>query len=318
MIRSNGHVVRALTVAGSDSGGGAGIQADLKAFAAYEVYGASVITALTAQNTLGVQGVRATDPAFVREQLDSVLSDIGADAIKTGMLATAEITATVADRLAQHPAPLVVDPVMMAKGGEPLLEPDAQHALITRLLPLATVVTPNIPEASALWGHPIESWADAQRAAEAILARGPYAVIIKGGHAQVNWGPLAPGWDAETWSVDLLFDGQTWTWLAARRVPSRKTHGTGCTFSAAMAAALARLAPGERRPQADLLVRAAASAKAYVHEAIAAAADWDVGAGHGPTDHSVSPRIPDHLPAGGKYRWQGTSWAREDAGGGCR
>jgi hydroxymethylpyrimidine/phosphomethylpyrimidine kinase len=327
MIRQQGHVVRALTVAGSDSGGGAGIQADLKTFAAFEVYGASVITALTAQNTLGVQGVLATDPAFVRLQLDSVLSDIGADAVKTGMLANAAVIEAVAEGFTTYGVRyLVVDPVMVAKGGEPLLEPEAAEALRTRLLPLADVVTPNIPEAAALWGRPIESWADAQAAAEAILSLGPKAVVIKGGHAQAGWGPLLPGWEATAWSVDMLYDGTSWTWFAAPRVPSRKTHGTGCTFSAAVAAALARLqaektrVPGENGAADDgarkaVLARAVASAKAFVHAAIESAADWDVGAGHGPTDHSVPAVLAEGVAPGGRYRWVDGTW-RADAEGG--
>lgn len=308
-ITGSGHVVRALTVAGSDSGGGAGIQADLKTFAAYEVYGASVITGLTAQNTLGVQGVQYIDPAFVQKQLDSVLGDIGADAVKTGMLGSAEIIAAVAGRLAVAGVDrLVVDPVMIAKGGEALIDGDAVATLRQRLLPLARVVTPNIPEAEVLTGFAVDSWSACHRAAEALHRLGPKVVVIKGGHSQAGWLKDAP-WDSletQGHAVDIVYDGDRFTYLATPRVPSRKTHGTGCTFSSATAAGLAL-------GWTD--AEAIASAKAFIYAAIASAADWDVGAGHGPTDHSVRPAPAAGIQAGGAYRLVDGQWERLE--GGC-
>ncbi|MCL6548074.1 MAG: bifunctional hydroxymethylpyrimidine kinase/phosphomethylpyrimidine kinase, partial [Alicyclobacillus sp.] len=197
---AQGRVVRALTVAGSDSGGGAGIQADLKTFAAFDVYGTSAITALTAQNTVGVQGVWHAGPAFVQQQMKSVLDDIGTDAVKTGMLGQAETAEAVAEVLREYRnrqqekrdlavgvRRLVLDPVMVAKGGEALLQPDAVEAVRKLLLPLAAVVTPNLPEAEVLCGHPIRSWADAFRAARDLHRLGAQVVVLKGGHAQAEW-----------------------------------------------------------------------------------------------------------------------------------
>lgn len=259
-------VPRALTVAGSDSGGGAGIQADLKTFAARGVYGTSAITALTAQNTLGVHGVHLVPPAFVAQQIDAVMADIGADAWKTGMLANAEIIAIVAERVRHyHVGRLVVDPVMVAKGGAPLLEPAAQQALVNELLPLAYVVTPNLPEAEALTGLTVVDRAGMAAAATAIKALGPKNVIIKGGH-------LAAG----TAAVDLLFDGENLIELTAPRIATSNTHGTGCTFAAALAAELAWGRP---------LPTAAAAAKAYLSGAISAGAGLNLGGGHGPVHH---------------------------------
>jgi hydroxymethylpyrimidine/phosphomethylpyrimidine kinase len=240
-------VPKALTIAGSDSGGGAGIQADLKTFTAFRVYGMSVITAVTAQNSLGVQGVENLPPAFVARQLRSVLGDLGTDAAKCGMLSTAPIIEAVVGVLAESPVPrLVVDPVMVAKSGDPLLRPDAQKALVERLLPLALVVTPNLPEAGALAGMPVGTRPEMEEAARRIHALGPRHVLVKGGHL--------PG-DA----VDLLWDGRTFQAFTAPRVDSPSTHGTGCTFSAAIAAGLARGRP---------LAEAVREAKAYVTRAI--------------------------------------------------
>ena len=252
----------ALTIAGSDSGGGAGIQADLKTFTMLGVYGASVLTSITAQNTLGVQGIHDLPPEFVALQIDSVMSDIGANACKTGMLSNAGIVAAVADGIRRHGVRnLVVDPVMVAKGGERLLRPDAEEALIERLLPLALIVTPNIPEAEVLWGRPIESDEDARDAAQAIAGLGPRIVVVKGGHRAGD-------------AVDLLFDGSGFEELSAPRVDTRNTHGTGCTFSAAIAAQLAK---------GDDVASAVRAAKAAVTAAIRAS--LDLGAGHGPTNH---------------------------------
>jgi hydroxymethylpyrimidine/phosphomethylpyrimidine kinase len=252
----------ALTIAGSDSGGGAGIQADLKTFAAHGVYGASAITAVTAQNTRGVRAAVALDPALVTAQIDAVLDDLGADAVKIGMLATAPIVAAVAGALARHDArPLVLDTVMLAKSGDRLLDEDAVSRLVADLIPRATIVTPNLPEAERLTGLRLSSPADLRRAAERLLAIGARAVVVMGGH-------LAGA------AVDLFHDGTVAIELAAPRLETRHTHGTGCTFSAAIAA---RLALG------DPLLDAVRAAKQYVTDAIRRAPG--LGGGHGPLGH---------------------------------
>ncbi|MCI0548711.1 MAG: bifunctional hydroxymethylpyrimidine kinase/phosphomethylpyrimidine kinase [Candidatus Rokubacteria bacterium] len=249
-------VPKALTIAGSDSGGGAGIQADLKTFSAYRVFGMSVITAVTAQNSTGVQGIENLPPAFVARQLRSVLEDFGADAAKCGMLSTALIIGAVADVLAGHAIPkLVVDPVMVAKSGDALLETDAREALIARILPLAFVVTPNLPEAEALAGFPVRSREEMEAAARRIHALGPRYVLVKGGHLKGD-------------AVDVLWNGKQITAFAAPRIDSLNTHGTGCTFSAAIAAGLAR---------GEAIGDAVRSAKAYVTAAIRAG--FQVGGG---------------------------------------
>lgn len=254
---------RALTIAGSDSGGGAGIQADLKTFAALGAYGASIVTAITAQNTVAVTAIHEIPIEVIAAQADAVLSDIGTDAAKTGMLATPAIIATVADRLRAHGvARLVVDPVMVAKSGDRLLREDAIDALRTLLLPMATVVTPNVPEAEAIAGIAVKGHDSAVEAARRIRAMGPAVVVIKGGHL-----------DGEV-VEDVVFDGETVTVLSGRRVATRHTHGTGCTFSAAIAA---RLAWG------DAPVEAVRVAREYLQGAIEHA--WPLGAGHGPVDH---------------------------------
>jgi len=261
---------KALTIAGSDSGGGAGIQADLKTFAALGVFGTSAITALTAQNTRGVLGVFPVTPEFVGLQLDAIAVDIGADAVKTGMLANRSIIEMVAVKLREHGlGPLVVDPVMVAKGGDRLLEPGAQEALIGALLPLAAVVTPNLPEAEALCGFPVEDLAAMRRAAKAIRALGPRCVVVKGGHLPEDGAGSGS-------SIDLFYDGQEFEELAALRVQTRNTHGTGCTFASAVAA---RLALG------DAPAAAVRAAKQYVTEIIRASVDLGIGGGHGPMDH---------------------------------
>jgi hydroxymethylpyrimidine/phosphomethylpyrimidine kinase len=240
-------IPKALTIAGSDSGGGAGIQADLKTFSAFRVFGMSVITAVTAQNSLGVQGVENLPPAFVALQLRSVLSDFGAGAAKCGMLSTAPIIEAVAATLADDPVEkLVVDPVMVAKSGDVLLQPDARQALIERVLPLALVVTPNLPEAESLAGIPVASRPDMEEAARRIHRLGPRYVLVKGGHLKGD-------------AIDLLWNGKAFTAFRAPRIDSGNTHGTGCTLSAAIAAGLAR---------GQAIGDAIRDAKAYVTRAI--------------------------------------------------
>ena len=255
-------VPRAMTIAGSDSGGGAGIQADLKTFAALGVYGTSVLTAITAQNTVGVAGVHEVPVEMVASQMEAVFGDIGADAVKTGMLSSSDIIATVARELAHFRVDrLVVDPVMVAKSGDRLLREDAVDAMRHSLLPLAAVVTPNIPEAETLTGMRIESREDARRAADMIVGLGAKAVVVKGGHLE---GP----------AVDLFYDGREFREFNAPRIETRNTHGTGCTFASAIAAGLAK---------GMEVVDAVAVAKEYVTEAIRRS--FDVGQGHGPLNH---------------------------------
>jgi hydroxymethylpyrimidine/phosphomethylpyrimidine kinase len=240
-------IPKALTIAGSDSGGGAGIQADLKTFSAFRVFGMSVLTAVTAQNSVGVQGVENLPPAFVAQQLRSVLDDFGTDAAKCGMLSTAGIIDAIAEVLADHRIEkLVVDPVMVAKSGDPLLQADARTALADRILPLALVVTPNLPEAEVLAGMRVVEPEDMEEAARRIHVMGPRYVLVKGGHLKGD-------------ATDLLWNGREFTRFTAARVDSANTHGTGCTFSAAIAAGLAR---------GQALGDAIRSAKAYVTRAI--------------------------------------------------
>jgi hydroxymethylpyrimidine/phosphomethylpyrimidine kinase len=257
-----------MTIAGSDSGGGAGIQADLKTFAAFGVYGTSVLTAVTAQNTRGVFAVAEVPEEVIALQIDVVLEDIGADAIKTGMLSSASIVATVADRLeAWGVDRLVVDPVMVAKGGHPLLQESAVEAVKERLLPLALVVTPNIPETEVLSGITIDSAESSRRAARAIADLGPRYVIVKGGHLAGD-------------ATDLVFDGESFTELHAERIDTPNTHGTGCTFSAAIAALLARGLPPRE---------AIAEAKTWLTAAIRES--YAIGAGHSPVNHFHAARL---------------------------
>jgi hydroxymethylpyrimidine/phosphomethylpyrimidine kinase len=257
-------IATALTIAGSDSGGGAGIQADLKTFSAFRVFGMSVITAVTAQNSVGVQAVENLPPAFVAEQLRSVLSDLGADAAKCGMLSTAPIIEAVAAGLAAHPIPnLVVDPVMVATSGDTLLQPDARDALVRRILPLALVVTPNLPEAEALTGMPVRTREEMLEAARRIHAMGPRHVLVKGGHLKGD-------------ALDLLWDGRDVAEFSVPRIETNSTHGTGCTLSAAIAAGLALGRP---------LTAAVAEAKRYVTATIAAG--FTVGRGVGQLRHFV-------------------------------
>jgi hydroxymethylpyrimidine/phosphomethylpyrimidine kinase len=256
----------ALTIAGSDSSGGAGIQADLKTFSALGVYGASVITALTAQNTQGVHGIHAVPPEFVRAQIEAVSSDLDVRAIKIGMLGNDRIIGTVAEALrAWQGPPIVLDPVMVAASGDPLLDEGAEFAMRAHLLPLADIVTPNLPEAARLLGANIAT--DEQmmvRQGELLLSLGPKAVIVKGGHGS---GPEA---------VDLLFDGTNIVRLAADRIMTGNTHGTGCTLASAIAANIAR---------GMTMHDAVREAKVYLTNALVHADELSVGHGPGPVHH---------------------------------
>jgi hydroxymethylpyrimidine/phosphomethylpyrimidine kinase len=256
-------VFRALTIAGSDSGGGAGIQADLKTFSALGVYGASVITAVTAQDTRRVYDFVEMSPGLVAAQIDAVLGDIGADAVKTGMLASAPIIEAVAERLRRwEVTSLVVDPVMVAKAGDKLLRDDAVEVLRTKLLPLALVVTPNVPEAEVLVGRELKTWDDLHQAAHEIHAMGARNVVMKGGHRD------------EPTVTDVLFDGTTFREFSVGRVDTNSTHGTGCTFAAAIAATLAK---------GESVEHAVMAAKAYVTKALQES--FPLGQGHGPVHH---------------------------------
>lgn len=254
----------ALTIAGSDSGGGAGIQADLKTFTAHCVYGASVITSVTAQNTMSVNGILNVEPKFVALQIDSVMEDIGADAVKTGMLANEAIVNAVSDKLREYGIDkLVVDPVMISKAGDPLLEKEAEKALIQNLLPLAYIITPNIPEAEVITGLKIHSIETMQKCCELIKSMGPKYVLIKGGHID---------WSNET--TDILYDGVKHISFTSQRIDTKNTHGTGCTYSASICALLAR---------GLNVVKAVEQSKKYVAEAIARS--FNIGKGYGPLNH---------------------------------
>ena len=252
----------AMTIAGSDSGAGAGVQADLKTFAALGVYGASVITAITAQNTMQVTAVHEVPIEVIVAQIQAVLSDMGASSVKTGMLSSSEIIGAVAGEMRSSGVELlVVDPVMVAKSGDSLLHAEAVGALRDLLLPLATVVTPNIPEAEVLTGESIETRDDARKAAEAIYQMGPKVVVVKGGHLIGD-------------PTDLFYDGDGFRELHAPRIDTKNTHGTGCTFASAVAAGLAKgLGPWD----------AVVQAKTFITEAIQHA--YPVGQGHGPVNH---------------------------------
>ena len=264
---------RALTIAGSDSGGGAGIQADLKTFSALGVYGTTALTAVTVQNTRGVSGYEPVSPEVVGAQIRAVATDIGVDAAKTGMLASADIVRAVADAVEETGiGNLVVDPVFVSKHGHALLAPDAVGALRGRILPLATIVTPNLPEAAGLADMEVRTREDMRRAAEALLLLGPRAVLIKGGHLEEDGGEAA----------DLFADASRQEWVSAERVDTPHTHGTGCTLSAAIAAHLARGAD---------LVEAVRAGKSFVTEAIRHA--LALGTGIGPVDQLWS------IPPGG-------------------
>jgi hydroxymethylpyrimidine/phosphomethylpyrimidine kinase len=251
----------ALTIAGSDSGGGAGIQADLKTFAALGVHGASAITAVTAQNTLGVSDYVELPLDIIRAQIDEVVSDLSPAAVKTGMLSSSEIIEVVATAIEELGLDnLVVDPVMVAKGGERLLRPEAVTTLVERLIPLARVITPNLPEAEVLLGRPLRSREERELAARDLVALGCDAAVVKGGHA-------------DGVAADAFFDGRRLVWLEAERVPTENTHGSGCAFSAAIAAGLAR--------GLDTL-EAVEEAKVFITGAIQNS--LEVGRGHGPVN----------------------------------
>ncbi len=254
-------IARVLIVAGSDSGGGAGIQADLKTVSVLGGYGMTAITAVTAQNTQGVYGVHFASAQFVRKQIDVCLDDIGADSVKTGMLGTAEIVEAVADALAQRSIQsLVVDPVMVAKSGHKLLDDDAVDALKQKLIPLATVITPNIPEAEVLLGAPIKSLEDMYSAAKQLLELGCRAAVVKGGHREGD-------------AVDILYDGQKYHEYRWPRIETKNTHGTGCCFASAIAIGLA---------QGFTLPDAVGRAKRFITTAIEGS--LALGRGHGPAN----------------------------------
>jgi hydroxymethylpyrimidine/phosphomethylpyrimidine kinase len=267
----------ALTIAGSDPSGGAGIQADLKTFTALGVYGASVITALTAQNTLGVTGVHKVPADFIRAQFDAVTSDLAVSAVKTGMLGDAETVTTVADLLGGRKLPhLVVDPVMVATSGARLLDAGAVDAVRTKLIPLADLITPNLPEAAALLDCAVATTSqETQAQAQALLKFGCRAVLLKGGHGE---GPDA---------VDHLVTAQTTVLLRRPRIATRNTHGTGCTLAAAIVAGLAK---------GFALETAAAQAKTFVSDALRSGADMLIGHGNGPADHLFSVRKSTDFP----------------------
>ncbi|MFJ7407277.1 MULTISPECIES: bifunctional hydroxymethylpyrimidine kinase/phosphomethylpyrimidine kinase [unclassified Lysinibacillus] len=264
------HIVT--TIAGSDSGGGAGIQADLKTFQELDVFGTSVITALTAQNTLGVNGVLPIEHAFVNKQLHSLLDDFPISAVKTGMLFSSDIIYTIARAISNLNIPLIVDPVMIAKGGENLLQQEAVEALKEALLPLATIVTPNIPEAETLTARKIHNLSDIQQAAQSLLKLGVQCVIIKGGHLH-----------DDNFATDYVFfeDGETFS-MQSTRITTKNTHGTGCTFSAALTAFIGRKMP---------LKQAIIEAKKFIQLAISH--DLSIGNGNGPTNHFAYKKFHD-------------------------
>ncbi len=255
---------RLLTIAGSDSGGGAGIQADLKTFAAFGCHGMSAVTAITAQSTVEVRSIQAVDPSLIADQIDVVFEDIGVDAVKVGMLGAPEVVRVVADRLRVHgPLPLVVDPVMVAKTGDALGDAQTAQALLEHLLPITTLVTPNLPEAALLVDSPVSSMNERGEAARA-LSEVASAALIKGGHGEED--PV----------VDLLFDGARFHRYAWPRLATRSTHGTGCTLSAAIAAGLGT------GLELEVAVERAGS---FLHEAMSRA--FPLGSGHGPVNHLV-------------------------------
>jgi len=255
-------IARILTIAGSDSGGGAGIQADVKTITVLGGFAMSAITALTAQNTLGVRGIFGIPPEFVAEQIDAVAGDIGIDAAKTGMLAQSDILQVVIDKIREHRiTKLVVDPVMVAKGGALLIRGDVMDILKTQLLPLACVVTPNIPEAEVLTGRTIKTKKDMEESARHIHQMGAKHVVIKGGHLDGD-------------ALDIFFDGRDFHEFSTARIDTPNTHGTGCTFSAALATGLG---------QGKDVLEAVAMAKNYITEAIRHS--LSIGSGHGPTNH---------------------------------
>jgi hydroxymethylpyrimidine/phosphomethylpyrimidine kinase len=268
-VATNAPIPIVLSIAGSDPSGGAGIQADLKTFSALGAYGGAVITALTAQNTRGVTGIHNVPPEFVALQIDTVFADLRVDAVKIGMISTADIAHAVAASLRRADARnVVLDPVMIAKSGHALLDPTAVAALREELVPLATVITPNLPEAGVLLGGEMpRTLAEMRDAVRALHRLGPVYVYLKGGHLGGDESP------------DLLYDGTTTVELSAKRVQTANTHGTGCTLSSAIAALL---------PQRPDVRRAVEDAKAYLTAALAASDQLRVGSGHGPVNHFYS------------------------------
>ncbi|RYF18365.1 MAG: bifunctional hydroxymethylpyrimidine kinase/phosphomethylpyrimidine kinase [Comamonadaceae bacterium] len=268
---------RVLSIAGSDSGGGAGIQADLKTIAALGCFGMTAITALTAQNTLGVRSIHAVPLQILADQIDAVVEDIGVDAVKIGMLHSAETVRTVADALRRHRlGPVVLDPVMIATSGAVLIDQQAVDVLVRELFPLVAVVTPNLDEASLLVGRPLRSEADMETAARELLGRGARAVLLKGGHLE-----------GDTVSDLLLAQDQAPLWMRAPRIASPNTHGTGCTLSSAIASHLALGAT---------LADAVQRAREFVRGALAAGAAVRTGAGSGPLNHGFAPQAMQLRP----------------------
>lgn len=259
---------RVLIIAGSDSGGGAGIQADIKTVTALGGYAATAITALTAQNTRGVFGIHEVPTDFLRQQIELVLEDIGADALKTGMLHSAAVIQTVADAIASYRIPLVLDPVMVAKGGAPLLQPDAIDTLRSRLLPMAEIATPNIPEAEILSGTKITTPSDMEKAGRQILSLGPKAILMKGGHL------LSDN------VIDILVTPTSIQHFENKRIQTTSTHGTGCTLASGIATGLAKGMP---------LIQAVSLAREYVRKAMETAPG--LGHGHGPLNHAHTVKV---------------------------
>ncbi len=258
---------RALTIAGSDSGGGAGIQADLKTFSALGCFGMSVITALTAQNTIEVSGIYPVSPEFIGMQIDAVLSDIGADVVKIGMLHSPEVIEIVADRLKKYNCnAIVLDPVMVAKSGDKLLKDDAINTLKKYLIPLATIITPNLPEASVLLKTPVETKEQMYEACRKLALLGCDNILLKGGHL------------TEDHSTDLLYTGENKSLieLDEKRIETKNSHGTGCTISSAIAAYMAN---------GNNVINSVQQAKAYITEALKAGSEYKTGNGHGPVHH---------------------------------
>ncbi|KOO47119.1 bifunctional hydroxymethylpyrimidine kinase/phosphomethylpyrimidine kinase [Priestia koreensis] len=257
-------IAKALTIAGSDSGGGAGIQADLKTFQERHVFGMSAITAVTAQNTLGVQGVYPLSIEGIQQQIDSIATDLYPDAVKTGMLFSSEITKAVADKMKHYGFKnIVVDPVMIAKGGSPLLQEEAVEQVKASLLPIASVITPNLPEAEVLTGMKINDLNDRKEAAKVLHSLGVASVVIKGGHGEEQYK-----------IVDLLFNGRDFIEIDHQRLETKHTHGTGCTFAACVTAELAK---------GRSIEKAVETASEFVHYAIKHT--LEIGGGHGPTNH---------------------------------
>jgi len=270
---------KVLSIAGSDSGGGAGIQADLKTIAALGCYGLTAITALTAQNTQGVTAIHAPEPEFLRAQLDAVFEDIGADAVKIGMLHSPEIVAVVASALKQYrPGFVVLDPVMVATSGDRLITPQTQEHIVAELFPLATIVTPNLDELSWLIGTTVDSWTQFEASAQALHAMGAKNVLVKGGHMKSpNLMDMLVEFTARPKAADAI----AITEIVKPRIHTQNLHGTGCTLSSAIACFLALGYP---------LKAAVKGAQDYVYQAISAAVAMRIGSGHGPVNHSFSPQ----------------------------